>query len=142
MAYFGPADKARQYFIDMGYQPANRQTTADFLVTVTDPFGRVERPRREGEGPIPRTAEEFAAHFKKSALGEANVADMDSYRAEFVGKPKRASMYIESVKAEHAKNTRRKSPYTISIPMQVRAVMARRAQILWGSLTAQLLQLL
>lgn len=32
MAYFGPANKARQYFIDMGYQPANRQTTADFLV--------------------------------------------------------------------------------------------------------------
>lgn len=32
MAYFGPADRARQYFIDMGYEPANRQTTADFLV--------------------------------------------------------------------------------------------------------------
>ena len=33
MAYFGSARKARQYFIDMGYQPANRQTTADFLVS-------------------------------------------------------------------------------------------------------------
>ena len=32
MAYFGPANRARQYSIDMGYQPANRQTTADFLV--------------------------------------------------------------------------------------------------------------
>ena len=32
MAYFGPANKARQYFIDLGYEPANRQTTADFLV--------------------------------------------------------------------------------------------------------------
>ena len=32
MAYFGPAKQARQYFIDMGYQPAPRQTTADFLV--------------------------------------------------------------------------------------------------------------
>ena len=32
MAYFGPADQARQYFIDLGYEPANRQTTADFLV--------------------------------------------------------------------------------------------------------------
>ncbi|KAG6814964.1 hypothetical protein H0H93_011487, partial [Arthromyces matolae] len=37
MVYYGPADKARQYFIDMGYQPANRQTTPDFLVAVTDP---------------------------------------------------------------------------------------------------------
>ena len=30
--YMGPANRARQYFIDMGYEPANRQTTADFLV--------------------------------------------------------------------------------------------------------------
>ena len=33
MAYFGPASDARQYFVDMGYEPANRQTTADFLVS-------------------------------------------------------------------------------------------------------------
>ena len=32
MAYFGPAKQARQYFISLGYEPANRQTTADFLV--------------------------------------------------------------------------------------------------------------
>lgn len=32
MAYFGRADQARQYFIDLGYEPAHRQTTADFLV--------------------------------------------------------------------------------------------------------------
>jgi ATP-binding cassette, subfamily G (WHITE), member 2, SNQ2 len=35
MVYFGPANKARQYFIDMGYEPANRQTTPDFLVSVS-----------------------------------------------------------------------------------------------------------
>ena len=35
MAYYGPAKLARQYFIDMGYEPANRQTTADFLVAGT-----------------------------------------------------------------------------------------------------------
>jgi ATP-binding cassette subfamily G (WHITE) protein 2 (SNQ2) len=32
MAYFGLADHARQYFIDLGFEPAHRQTTADFLV--------------------------------------------------------------------------------------------------------------
>lgn len=32
MVYFGPTEEARQYFIDMGYEPANRQTTADYLV--------------------------------------------------------------------------------------------------------------
>ena len=32
MVYFGRASEARQYFINMGYEPKNRQTTADFLV--------------------------------------------------------------------------------------------------------------
>ena len=32
MIYYGKATEARQYFIEMGYEPANRQTTADFLV--------------------------------------------------------------------------------------------------------------
>jgi len=32
MVYFGDADKARQYFIDLGFEPAHRQTTPDFLV--------------------------------------------------------------------------------------------------------------
>src|SRR5260370_11207022 len=32
MTYFGRADQARQYFLDLGFEPAHRQTTADFLV--------------------------------------------------------------------------------------------------------------
>ncbi len=32
MTYFGRADQARQYFINLGFEPAHRQTTADFLV--------------------------------------------------------------------------------------------------------------
>ena len=35
IAYFGPADRARQYFIDAGFTPAPRQTTPDFLVSGT-----------------------------------------------------------------------------------------------------------
>jgi ATP-binding cassette subfamily G (WHITE) protein 2 (SNQ2) len=32
MAYFGPAKSAKDYFIGMGFEPQNRQTTPDFLV--------------------------------------------------------------------------------------------------------------
>lgn len=32
MAYYGAASRAREYFIDLGFEPAPRQTTADFLV--------------------------------------------------------------------------------------------------------------
>ena len=116
MAYFGPADKARQYFIDMGcvqpcrfsandspfsrYEPANRQSTADFLVAVTDPNGRIAR---KGVISIPRTATEFAEYFKKSSFAATNRADMASYEALYVGNEKRALDYKESAHAELAR---------------------------------------
>jgi ATP-binding cassette subfamily G (WHITE) protein 2 (SNQ2) len=35
MVYFGPTNQARDYFLSLGYMPqAERQTTADFLVSV------------------------------------------------------------------------------------------------------------
>ncbi|KAF8624553.1 hypothetical protein AX15_005817 [Amanita polypyramis BW_CC] len=138
MAYFGPADQARQYFIDMGYQPANRQTTADFLVAVTDPNGRTTRPDAKN---VPRTAVEFAEYFKKSALGAANREDMISYEMEFVGNPKRALEYKESARAEFAKHATKGSPYLLTIPQQAKAVMLRRVQIIRGNMLAAGLQI-
>jgi ATP-binding cassette subfamily G (WHITE) protein 2 (SNQ2) len=123
MAYFGPANKAKDYFIHMGYTPANRQTTPDFLVAVTDPNGRIQRPGAVG---VPRTASEFAEYFRNSDAGRLNEEDIKAYRAEYVGRPNRVSAYQESAWEEHAKTTNKMSPYTISIPMQARAVMVRR----------------
>lgn len=130
MVYFGPADKARQYFIDMGYEPANRQTTADFLVAVTDPNGRIPRA---GISTQPRSSTEFADYFLKSNIGAQNRQEVDSYVAEFVGKPALAEAYKESAQAEFEGANRMKSPYLLSIPQQVRALMKRRVQIIRGN---------
>ncbi|KAF5387203.1 hypothetical protein D9757_006886 [Collybiopsis confluens] len=135
MAYYGPADQAKQYFIDLGYEPANRQTTPDFLVSVTDPLGRIPRevvPNR------PRSAEEFAQRFKESTLGTANREDIETYKRSSVqgGDSEKAKSYRTSALMEKSKHTRPKSPYLISLPMQARAVMQRRVQILIGNNTA------
>ncbi|KAH0589276.1 hypothetical protein H2248_005039 [Termitomyces sp. 'cryptogamus'] len=130
MAYFGPTNQARQYFIDMGYEPANRQTTSDFLVSVTDPNARIVRP---GITSLPRTAGEFAQYFKKSSFGIANRNEINDYTSQFVGKRNIALAYKESAQAEHAKYTRPASPYITSIPMQIQAVMLRQVQILRGN---------
>ncbi|KAH9995929.1 ABC-2 type transporter-domain-containing protein [Russula compacta] len=140
MAYFGRADQARQYFIDMGYEPADRQTTADFVVAVTDVTARTVR--EDFKGRVPRTPEEFAAAFLASGAAIENRADMDAYRNEFVGKPERALAYRQSAVAEHATTSRKGSPYTISIPMQVGAVMLRRVQILRGNLVTEFIILM
>lgn len=116
MAYFGPASEARQYFIDMGYQPANRQTTPDFLVIVTDPDERTERRfgtseesiREERRIPIPRTADEFAEYYENSEIRQQNLHDMEDYRRAYVDKEELAIQYRESSKAEHARHARTK----------------------------------
>jgi len=140
MAYFGRADQARQYFIDMSYEPADRQTTADFLVAVTDPKSRT--PRAEAVPPPPRNAAEFEAHYQKSDIKQQNLEDMAAYRREFVGQPTRVSAYRQSAWAEYAHHARITSSYTISIPMQARAVMKRRVLILKGSWGTQAIQAL
>jgi ATP-binding cassette subfamily G (WHITE) protein 2 (SNQ2) len=136
MVYYGPTSLARQYFIDMGYQPANRQTTPDFLVAVTDPNARITR---EGfENRVPRTPDEFVDYYHKSDVWGINQGDMGAYLKEFVGKPQRASFYRDSAREEHATTAKKKSAYVISIPMQTRAVMLRRLQILKGNAGAQI----
>lgn len=159
MAYFGRADKARQYFLDLGFEPAHRQTTADFLVAgllllyslflfcslvryslATDPSAQIIRD--DFKGRVPRTPAEFAAAFLASSAAIENREDMDSYRRDFVGKPERALAYQQSVTAEHATTARKGSAYTISIPMQARAVMLRRLQILRGNIATELIVLM
>ncbi|KAF8841352.1 pleiotropic drug resistance ABC transporter [Paxillus ammoniavirescens] len=139
MAYFGPAKDARQYFIDMGYEPQNRQTTPDFLVAATDPSGRKVRPGCEGT--VPRTADDMASYFKKSTLGQLNRSSLDSYLGLYVNKPELKKAYDVSAVSEHARHAPNSHAYTLSVPMQVRAVMRRRWQILKGDWVTQVVQL-
>ncbi|KAF8605578.1 pleiotropic drug resistance ABC transporter [Ceratobasidium sp. AG-I] len=136
--YFGLAESARQYFIDMGWEPANRQTTADFLVSVTDPLARI--PRAGWESRVPRTAEEFAKRWAESPEGQANRAYSESYlHAPDHEQSEKGQQYRESAAAERATTMSPKSAYTVSIMMQVRAVMLRRVQILRGNMGAEVI---
>ena len=140
MVYFGPSNLARQYFIDLGFEPANRQTTPDFLVAVTDPNAR--NVRKGFENRAPRTADDFARRFLESDIATINQQDMDSYRKDFIGKQDLVTSYSQQAKREHAKTARKGSPYIVSIPMQTRAVIVRRFQILKGSIAAQAAQIM
>ncbi|KAF9242291.1 ABC-2 type transporter-domain-containing protein [Melanogaster broomeanus] len=139
MAYFGPATDARQYFIDMGYEPQDRQTTSDFLVAVTGPSGR--KIRLGCEGTVPRTADEMAAYFKTSRLGQLNRLSRDSYLSLYANKPELKNAYDLSAVSEHARHAPKSRPYTISVPMQVCAVMRRKWQIVKGDWVTYAIQI-
>ena len=70
-----------QYFIDLGFECPNRQTTADFLTSMTSPAERVVRPGFEGR--VPRTPEEFAQRWKSSVIRAQLIRDIDQYEQKY-----------------------------------------------------------
>ena len=128
--YFGPTNEAREYFENMGWYCPSRQTTGDFLTSVTNP--RERKPREGFEDKVPRTVDDFEKYWQnstafKSAL-EANKA-ADEHDAD--GKDA-LDAFRESHKQMQAQHTRPKSPYVISIPMQIRLCTTRAYQRLWN----------
>ncbi|KAI1390698.1 ABC-2 type transporter-domain-containing protein [Hypoxylon trugodes] len=128
--YFGPKDAARQYFIELGYHCPARQTTADFLTSLTNPSERVVQPGFEDR--VPRTPDEFALVWKNSQSRAELLRDIEIFEQEFPINGQHFQMLKESRKTQQASFTRSKSPYTISIPMQIRLCMTRGFQRIMG----------
>ena len=75
--FFGFIDKAKAYFTEMGYHCPDRQTTADFLTSLTNP---AERTVRDGfQQKVPRTAAEFAEAWKKSEMYAQLMQEVQTY---------------------------------------------------------------
>ncbi|KAF2746585.1 putative ABC transporter [Sporormia fimetaria CBS 119925] len=130
----GPANAAKQYFIDLGFHCPERQTTADFLTAITD---ATERRFREGyEGKAPKTPEELEAAYMKSAHYRRVLTEIEDYE-----KALRQSDYSDAKEFEGAvqesksKTVRKKSPYTVSFIRQVWACTLREFWLTWGDKT-------
>lgn len=128
--YFGPASEAKQFFIDMGFYCPPRQTTADFLTSLTNPAERRVRPGFEGR--VPNTPDEFVARWKESQQRKALFAEIEQFQAENPLGGDTYQSFIDSRAKEKAKGTRAKSPYTLSYMMQVRLCFWRGWKRLQG----------
>ncbi|KAH8883702.1 ABC-2 type transporter [Thozetella sp. PMI_491] len=141
--YFGPAREAKAFFERQGWYCPPRQTTGDFLTSITNPTER--QAREEMENKVPRTPEDFEKHWKASPEYAALLREMEAYSREFSGEPgdntaeetKHAQSqalqeFRASKKHRQAKHTRPGSPYTISIGMQIRLNTIRAYQRIWG----------
>lgn len=124
--FFGPCCQAKDYFVDMGWQCPPRQTTGDFLTSVTNPQERVVREGMENK--VPRTPYEFERYWHGSDQYAALQKEIAQYREEYpLGGPAERE-FNRIKKLRQARHTRPKSPYVISIPMQVRLCTKRAYQ--------------
>ncbi|KAL4900736.1 hypothetical protein BDW74DRAFT_92620 [Aspergillus multicolor] len=134
--YFGNALDARRFFIEMGFDCPDRQTTADFLTSLTSP---TERLVREGfEHLVPRTPDEFAERWRQSAERRRLLDDIEAFQNEFPVGGSKYEEFNRSRAAEKAKSTRASSPYTLSYPMQIRLCLYRGFLRLKGDMSMTL----
>jgi ABC-type multidrug transport system ATPase subunit len=99
--YFGPVDRAKEYFTTMGYHCPDRQTTADFLTSLTNPTERVVQAGFDTR--VPRTPDEFAQAWKASTLRAELIKDITRFEQDYqLGGP--------SMKEFHESRQAEKSP--------------------------------
>lgn len=128
--FFGRADAAKQYFVNLGFECPARQTTPDFLTSMTSSLERVVRPGFEGRAP--RTPDEFAQAWKNSAEYKALQAEIEEYKTEHPLNGPDAEAFRASKRQQQAKSQRAKSPYTLSYSQQVKLCLWRGWQRLKG----------
>jgi ATP-binding cassette subfamily G (WHITE) protein 2 (PDR) len=79
--YFGPTSAAKRYFENMGWYCPSRQTTGDFLTSVTNP-----QERRACEGfktQVPRTPEDFQRYWRSSPQFAALQQEITRHEEDF-----------------------------------------------------------
>ncbi|KAI3225108.1 hypothetical protein DTO012A9_4126 [Penicillium roqueforti] len=121
--YFGSAPDARRFFTEMGFHCPERQTTADFLTSLTSPSERLIRPGFEDS--VPRTPDEFAARWKDSPERKQLLAEIEANAAENTARETKVEQFSRSRAADKSRFTRAASPYTLSYPMQIRLCLWR-----------------
>lgn len=127
--FFGDSKSAKQYFLNMGYACPQRQTTADFLTSLTNPAERIIKPGFEKS--VPRTPEEFYNYWNASPERAQVVHEVDDYLLEVNSKDSK-SKFSEAHRARQSKNLRKGSAMTVSFFMQVKYVMYRNFRRIRG----------
>lgn len=124
--YFGPCSEAKDYFVNMGWHCPPRQTTGDFLTSVTNPQ---ERQAREGmENKVPRTPDDFEKYWKNSSEYSNLQKEITEHLKEYPLGGESGQAFSEMKRLRQARHVRPKSPYIISIPMQIKLCTKRAYQ--------------
>lgn len=129
--YFGPAQDAKSFFERQGWYCPPRQTSGDFLTAVTNPQ---ERQAKKGmENKVPRTPEEFEKFWRDSPEYKKLKEEIKEFEEEF---PINEQATLDDLRQKkvvtQAKHARPKSPYLISVPMQIKLNTKRAYQRIWG----------
>lgn len=128
--FFGRADQAKDYFINLGFECPARQTTPDFLTSMTAPGERI--PKQGWENRVPRTPDEFATCWKNSNEYKVLQLEIEAYKNKYVIDGQHADDFRAHKQSTQGKGQRLKSPFTLTYGQQVKLCLWRGWKRLFG----------
>jgi ATP-binding cassette, subfamily G (WHITE), member 2, PDR len=106
--FFGPIDRAEEYFTSLGFSKPAIATVPDFLTSLTSPE---ERVTREGwEDRAPRSSDEFAAIWRNSTLSQTLREEIEQFEK---------TNSVESNKTQTSNTLEKRSLRTCTFPLSV-----------------------
>lgn len=120
--FYGKGSTAKQFFENMGYECPQRQTTADFLTSITNPAERIIKPGFEGK--VPHTAKDFETYWKNSPEYAQLCNEIEEY-FEVCERENHKQQFHDAHVAKQAKGVPANSSYTVSFMMQTRYIIHR-----------------
>ncbi|KAJ1939109.1 ATP-binding cassette transporter snq2, partial [Linderina macrospora] len=141
--YFGPANKAVEYFESIGIKKPPRQTTSDFLTGVTQTNERKLMPGWEGRAPT--TAEDFEQLWLASKEREELQQQITAFeqRLEEDDRGNEIRQFANQVKMGTEKSKMRKlSPYTTTFFFQFDRLVRREWEIFIGNKQALIFKII
>ena len=121
--FFGKTTEARAFFENMGFDCPERQTTADFLTSMTSTKERIIRKGFENR--VPRTPDDFARVWENSPEHAKLMKEIDDYEKDHPIGGDDLTKFQQSRRLQQAKRQRPKSPYTLSYSQQIRLCLWR-----------------
>lgn len=100
--YFGRTGEAKEFFTKMGFECPERQTTADFLTSLTSPSERLVKPGFEST--VPRTPDEFAAAWKNSKEYTELINEIEEYHSTYPLGGEALQKFVDARKAMQSKS--------------------------------------
>lgn len=133
--YYGPSRAAKAFFERQGWYCPPRQTTGDFLTSVTNPVERCPRPGMETQ--VPRTPDEFEAYWHSSPEYRDLQREMAAHNEVAKSNPdEKLREFQQQKRQEQSDHTRPNSPYMLSVPMQIKLNTRRAYQRVWNERTS------
>jgi ATP-binding cassette subfamily G (WHITE) protein 2 (SNQ2) len=126
--FYGPCEDAMPFMAELGFLCEPAANKADFLTSVTVPTERAIVPGYEQK--FPRSATEIRDVYEGSVIKKNMIAELCYPQSDEAAK--HTTCFKEIVNAEKNPRLPKRSAASAGFPYQVKVVVTRQFQILWG----------